>query len=282
MPDQADHLRNMVLGARLPVAAATAPRLVVVAGAKGGVGTTTIATNLAVAFAKKERRTVLVDGDLGKADVATLCGLHGGPTIVDVLAGRRRVREAIRSGPAGLQVLPGAWASGCLTDCDAAAQERLIAGLRALSDIGAVVIDAGCGLHRILERFWRSANAVLLVTTPDETSVIDAYSAIKTMAGHHCGAPVYAVVNQAARYDDAHQAAMRLARACRRFLAIDLPCVAHVMSSAEVAAAARLPAPFVLSSPVCQATQTIEQLVQFVTVEEGLGIEDKEGLGARG
>ncbi|MGH7134637.1 MAG: MinD/ParA family ATP-binding protein, partial [Pirellulales bacterium] len=62
----------------------------------------------------------------------------------------------------------------------------------------------------------------------------------------------------------------RLAQACRRFLAIDIPCVAKMMSSAEVSAAARRQAPFAIHAPVCQATQTIEHLAQFFAIEECL------------
>ncbi|HET6881150.1 MAG TPA: AAA family ATPase, partial [Pirellulales bacterium] len=239
--------------------------LIVVAGAKGGAGTTTIAVNLAVALAGKGRRTVVVDGDLGKGDVAAGCGLHGGPTIVDVLAGRRRVAEALRPGPAGLRIVPGAWATGRLTDCDASAQERLIYELRGLDGVDTVVIDAGCGMHRILERFWRAADQILLVTTTDDTSVMDAYAAVKTMSRRNCGVPVYAVVNQAARREQARQAHARLAQACRRFLAMDVSCAAHLMASGEIAAAARRQTPFLLTAPVCQAAQTIKRLAEFLS-----------------
>jgi flagellar biosynthesis protein FlhG len=263
MHDQADHLRRLIRGVRSAPAGDTTPRSIVVAGAKGGVGTTTIAVNLAVAMARNGQSTVLVDGDLGKADAAALCGLHKGPTIVDVLAGRHGTAEAFQVGPSGLQVLAGAWATGHLTDCNAPAQERLIAELTALTLVDAIVIDAGCGLDRVMERFWRSADQVLLVTTPDDTAVMDAYAVVKTMAGGQRALPVHAVVNLATRSDEARNAYSRLAQACRRFLAIDLPGMAHIMMSPEVAAAGRRGTPFLLSAPVCQPAQTLEHLAQF-------------------
>ena len=263
MPDQADHLRHLIHGARRAPQVGAAPQRIVVAGAKGGVGTTTVAVNLAVALAREGWRAVLVDGDMGKSGVAALCGDAPGATIGDVLSGRRRLQEALRPGPAGVHLLAGAWATGQLTDCDPAAQERLITGFNGLTSTDAVVIDAGCGHHRILERFWRSADRVLLVAMPDDTAVMDAYATLKTMTVRHHQVPVSAAMNRVVRYDEARDAHCRLAQACQRFLAIDVPCVANIMASVEVMAAARRQAPFVLEAPVCQATQTIEYLAQF-------------------
>jgi flagellar biosynthesis protein FlhG len=270
MPDQADHLRHLIQGARGAPQGGQVPQRIVVAGAKGGVGTTTVAVNLAVALARQGRRAVLVDGDLGKSGVVALCGDAPGATIADVLSGRRSIEESLRPGPAGVHLLAGAWATGQLTDCDPASQERLTAGFNALTGADAVVMDAGCGLRRILERFWRAADHALLVMTPDDTAVMDAYATLKTVAARHRHVPVYAVLNRVAHYADAHDAHARLAQACRRFLAIDVPCVANVMTSAEVSAAARRQVPFAIHAPVCQATQTIEHLAQFFTMEECL------------
>jgi flagellar biosynthesis protein FlhG len=267
MPDQADHLRHLMLGVR-PPDGGTGPQLILVAGAKGGVGTTTVAVNLSVVMAQQGRRAVLVDGDLGKSGVAALCGDTGGATIADVLCGRRDIAEALRTGPAGVRLLVGAWATGHLTDCDAIAQQRLIAGLKALNEVDVVIIDAGCGLHRILERFWRSANNALLVTTTDDTAVMDAYAMVKTMAPHHRQVPLYAVMNRVVCYDGALDAHARLTQACRRFLSIEVPCMANIMDSEDVVAAARRQTAFVLDTPVCQATQTIEHLAQFFVLEE--------------
>src|SRR5215469_2963040 len=157
MLDQANHLRQLMRGAKRAAAGddAKRPRLLAIAGSKGGVGTTTLAVNVAAALARRGRRTLLVDGDLGKADAAALCGTREGYSIGDVLAGRRRIQEAIQPGPAGIGVLPGAWGTGHVTDCDAAAHERLIADLAQLDEFDYAVIDAGCGTNGIVDRFWR-------------------------------------------------------------------------------------------------------------------------------
>lgn len=266
MSDQADHLRLLMHGAS--DAPGGGARLLVVAGAKGGVGTTTIAFHLAAALTHAGQAVTLVDGDLGKASLATWCEVHGGPTIADVLSGRRRAYEALRPGPAGARLLAGAWATGHLTDCDATAQQRLIEQLKTLTDVDLVVIDAGCGQHRIMERFWRAADDVLLVVTPDDAAVMSAYGAIKAFCGRGRDTSTHAVMNQARRYDDARDAYQRLQNACRRFLALELPCVANLLFQPE-AAAIRRPFHHTQNPRVSQFTQTIEQLARLFGTPKG-------------
>jgi flagellar biosynthesis protein FlhG len=182
MYDQANHLRKLVLSGAVDPRGPDddAPFLIAVAGGKGGVGTTTLAVNLATALARDGRRTLLVDADISHADVAKLCGLHDGYTVADVLSGRRTLHEAIQRGPAGVQIVPGSWAGEDLTEASPPAQQRFIRQLRGLgAHAEYVIIDAGSGLNRVVQTFWRSADAVLLVTTPDLVSVMDAYAQSK-------------------------------------------------------------------------------------------------------
>lgn len=261
MPDQAEHLRYLMHGAQGAPSGGGA-RLFVVAGAKGGVGTTSIAFGLAAAFARSGRATALVDGDLGKADIAAWCGLTGGPTVVDVLSGRRRAEDALQPGPAGTRLLAGAWATGHLTDCDESSQQRLIDQLKSLRGVNTVVIDAGCGQNRVTERFWRAADDVLLIVTPEDAAVMNAYGVIKTMTGRGRDVPLHAVMNQVRRYEDARSVYARLQNACRRFLAVELPCVANILFQNDVSAAT-CHSSDARNTRVSQFTQTIEQLARL-------------------
>jgi flagellar biosynthesis protein FlhG len=265
MLDQANHLRQLMRDAKHAGARddTKRPRLVVVTGSKGGVGTTTLAVNVAVALSRQCCPTLLVDGDLGKADAAALCGTREGHTIGDVLAGRRPIQQALQPGPGGIRVLPGAWATGHVTDCDTAAHERLMADLARLDEFAYAVIDAGCGLNRIVERFWRAADRVLLVATPVSTSVLDAYAALKAAGAGRAGPPAQVVMNQA---DDAEAGAAigRLREACRRFLGLQLDCSAPLPHCREISQAARRRMPVVLSSPACRAARLIERLAETI------------------
>ena len=140
MIDQANDLRKLVMqAAEQPQGSPTRPvRTALVAGGKGGVGTTTVAVNLAVAAAQQGTATVLVDADPDGPDVQSLCRLRQRHTISDVLRGRRTLGEALQPGPGGVMILPGAWAAADLADAPVMSQQKLIdqfAGLATRADL---------------------------------------------------------------------------------------------------------------------------------------------------
>jgi len=239
---------------------------VVLAGGKGGVGTTTLAVNLAIALAHDGRRVVLVDADLDSADAGTLCRLdEPSSTVADILSGRLSVHEALERGPAGIQILPGAWAGGGLVDCSASAQQRLLAQLKCLGAYADfVILDVGSGANRVIGHFWQTADHVFLVTTPDVVSVMDAYAAVKVLCAGVAPPSLKSVVNfapNAAAAADVHQ---RLSRACRRFLGLKLTAGGHVPCDPRVGQGAAERQPFMLEHPTCDAALAVEQLAQWL------------------
>ncbi len=239
MYDQASELRQLVrqratMGALLnPVAP-----LVAVGGGKGGVGTTTIALNLAVALARQGRRAVFVDADLDHGGHAHLPAPPERGSVVDVLEGRRGVHEVLHRGPAGIQILCGDWASGEVSDYSPAAQDRFVAELKHLAPhADAVVIDAGSSRTHFARRLWQNASAVVVVTTTDAPAVMNAYAAIKALARIESPPVLHTLVNRfhdAVETDDIHQ---RIATACRKFLGLRASgagCVGPCTASNEV------------------------------------------------
>ncbi|HVX59884.1 MAG TPA: AAA family ATPase [Pirellulales bacterium] len=270
MSDQANRLRQLMLASGRDQSrrggAAGSPRIIVAASGKGGVGTTTVAVNLAVALAADGRRTVLVDADLGRADASLLCRVDDAYTVADVLAGRRSVHETLVRGPAGVQVLPGAWATQRFADYEPAAQQRLLNELLGLGPhADYIVIDAGSALNRIVKRFWQAADQVLVVTSPEAASVTNAYAAVKLLAPGCDAAAVQAIVNLAPSAEVACEVGRRLARACRRFLGLHVADGCYLPLDPLVAAAGAAPAPFVLHHPAIPAARQLELLAAKTT-----------------
>jgi flagellar biosynthesis protein FlhG len=221
MHDQADELRQLVRQRTGGATAGPTAPLVVVGGGKGGVGTTTVAANLAVALARQGRRAVFVDADLDHGGNSQLSQYLDRGSVIDVLAGRRDVHEVLQRGPSGIQVLSGAWASGELTDFPAAAQIRFIEDLKRLAPHAEVVVlDAGSGRGPFARRLWRAAGTVLVVTTTDDASILQSYAAIKVLPDGETSVPIHTLVNLAADAASAADAHARIAEACRRFLGL--------------------------------------------------------------
>lgn len=275
--DQADELRQLVLrtAIRDRGAGAAAPPMVAIAGGKGGVGATTIAVNVAVALARQGRRAVLVDADFHQPDATTLCRLRERGTVADVLAGRRTVHEVLQRGPAGIQVLPGAWGGRAVTECGPLAQQRLVAELRRLGPhADAIVLDAGSSSNAVAARFWQAADLTVFVTTDEPAAIMGCYAAIKLLTVNPRHGPIRALVNKATTAERAGDVAARIEQACQRFLALSLDTVTHLPYDPAVADAARRERPVAPHAPSSDAARAAERLAdQLQTVLEKLRVE---------
>jgi len=242
--DQAEVLRKLVQqsGSTSADGVASAAPILAVVGGKGGVGTSTIALNLAVELARHNQRVVLVDFDVHSADIAARCRLEGQPNLADVIAGRRRFGEILRRGPSGIRVAtgPSAFAQSSPEVSDASVP-RLLDSLRAEDlDTERIVIDAGCAGHRDQIRWLCGVDHVLLVTTPDPVSIMDSYGAVKRLvAARPSRLSVSHVVNLVASPFEAEEIHDRFARSCWRFLAVEIPLAGSVPVDSAVVAASR-------------------------------------------
>jgi len=277
MRDQAEALRRLVAqhaspSLELPAAvgrngrpALRRPQLVVVAGGKGGVGTTTVAVNMAVAAAQSGRRCLLVDVDGQCGDVALLTAVREKYTVADVLAHRRRLLKCLQCGPAGVKILAGAWGFERLSDYPPAAAEILIQQVLEMSaELELAVFDCGNGHSPMAERFWRAADAVLAVSSVEPASILDTYSAIKQMYHRRWQTRLLSVVSMAPHKAAAEGVHERLREACQRFLGVVVTAGGTVSHDKAVAAANRSGVPVVLQSPHCQAATDIRGLAERV------------------
>jgi len=238
MPDQANDLRRLMIERARPRAArpAARPRRIVVAGGKGGVGTSTIAMNLALALVDAGQATLLVDAD-PRGNLAMLCGIEDRYTLDDLLAARRTVAEVVAAGPGGIQIVAGSrgWDESGIGSATSA--DRLIEVLDngdAKADL--VVIDAGNTTSPTVRRLWQAADAAVMVATPDAASVVGAYESIKTLASAprswgDSGA-ICLLVNRATP-TVAATVYCRVARTCRRFLGVRLESAGHAPSARQ-------------------------------------------------
>ena len=262
--DQAAELRALVRqAATAPAPAAAGPRRIVVFGGKGGVGTTTIAVNLAVALAQERQRSLLCDA--GGGDVALQCGLEPRHTLADALAGARTLAQVVHPGPAGVQVLPGArelvrWHETAEHDWN-----RLMAQLASLSPRPeVVVIDAGSRPDPLARQFWQAADRVLLVTTVETAAIMDAYAAIKLLTDQARPVSMALIVNRSPAESTADEVQRRLARACRRFLGMPLRSVGRVPEDGAVPACAARGESLMLAMPASAAGLHLRRMARAV------------------
>ncbi|MGE3173705.1 MAG: AAA family ATPase [Planctomycetota bacterium] len=252
---QADALRRAAVpsagagagaGASGPIAS-PAPPWLAVTGAKGGVGKTLVAVNLALLLAQKGYRTLLVDLDPGCGNVDVHLRLPRRWSLDDAVAGRCTPEAAVVDGPAGLRVLAGRSGADDLCAADPERLRRTFAAVDAAargSDL--VVCDTGAGLGPVTLAAAERAQAVLGLVTPDPAAITDAYAQCKLL--HQRGRPLpRLVLNGVTSRDEAMRTAGRFATVCRRFLGADAPLCGWLRRDEGLAQSALQQRPFALA-----------------------------------
>ncbi len=280
MPDQADNLRRLRLvtggagsdgpaegrgqGRDLPedrVVARPTIRSIAVTSGKGGVGKTSIATNLALACARRGRRVLLVDGDLSLANVDLLLGVVPQKNLGDVIFGRASIEEVVIDAGEGLRLLPSGSGVEELADLDDFRRERLLRELSRLeADTDLILLDTGSGIGRQTIHFARAADQIVVVTTPEPTAFSDAYATLKVLSRGRLRGRPGVLVNMAANAEEGVETERRIRLVAERFLQMKPEYLGHVLLDSAVGRAVRKQEPLLKAFPRSPAAACLENL----------------------
>ena len=161
-------------------------RVIGVTGGKGGVGKSNVAVNAALALADLGRKVVVLDADLGLANVDVLLGLKPRNTLEDVLAGRATIDDVLIDGPGGIKVVPASSGTQRMTKLSPREQGALIQVFSTLQHkLDVLIVDTAAGIGEGVVNFLAACQSVLVVVCDEPTSITDAYALIKVLNQHH-------------------------------------------------------------------------------------------------
>ncbi|MGO2487330.1 MAG: MinD/ParA family protein [Pseudomonas taetrolens] len=198
-------------------------QVIAVASGKGGVGKTTVAVNLSFALAKCGRRVVLLDGDLGLANIDVLLGLAPTYTLADLIEGRCVLSDVLMRGPGGVRIVPAASGVENMVNLSSAQHTGLIQAFSDISDsLDVLVIDTATGLGKSMVSFARAAQDVLLVVCDDPASIADTYALIRLLNRDYGMSRFRILASMVHNLDDGRRLFGKLNNLADRFLDVSL------------------------------------------------------------
>ncbi|HEY4706962.1 MAG TPA: MinD/ParA family protein [Thermodesulfobacteriota bacterium] len=205
-------------------------RVISVSSGKGGVGKTNSVANLAIAFSRLGKRVLLLDADLGLGNLDVLLGLAPRFNIGHLLRGEKTIEEVLVDGPEGVKILPAS--SGVQELTDLSTEERLslashLEGLEELFDI--MIIDTGAGISSNVLFFNVSAQEIMVVVTPEPTSITDAYALMKVLLNKHGERRFKLLVNEVKSRREGQDVYRKISLAAERFLNISVEYIGCVL-----------------------------------------------------
>ena len=238
-------------------------RVISITGGKGGVGKTNVSVNLATAFAQSGKHVMLMDADLGLANVDVLLGLYPKLNLSNVLNGERTLEEVIIDGPCGMKIVPSASGLQDMTALSSAVHAGLIRAFSDLShDLDVLIIDTAAGISDGVTSFCRAAQEVVIVVCDEPASITDAYALIKVLNREYEVNRFRVLANMTRETQEGFILFKKLLKATDRFLDVTLDFMGAVPYDEYLRRAVQKQRAVVDLYPRCKSAIAFKHLVQ--------------------
>jgi len=240
-------------------------QVIAVSGGKGGVGKSNVSVNLGIALAQKGRRVVLLDADLGLANIDVLLGITANRNLQDVLAGDCDLKDVLVNGPGGSQIVPASPGTQRMTQLSPMEHAGLINAFSELGDqIDVLIVDTAAGISESVVSFLRASQELLLVVCDEPTSITDAYALIKLMNRDYGTNRFRILANQVRNEQEGRHLFEKLTRVTERFLDVALQYVGIVPYDEAVKKAVQRQRAVLDAYPRAKASLAIKALADKV------------------
>jgi flagellar biosynthesis protein FlhG len=236
-------------------------QVIAVTGGKGGTGKTAVSVNLATAFARAGRSTMLLDGDLGLANVDVLLGLTPRCTLEHVLSGERRLDEVILETSAGVRVVPAASGVARMAALSATEQAAIVRAFGTLhGSLDVLIVDTAPGIGDSVLQFCQAAQQVLVVLRDEPTCLTDSYALIKVLSRSHGVRRFRVLANMTRHAGQGDSVFRRLQRVTDRYLEVALEFVGEIPEDGALQKAIQAQRPVLDAFPSSPAAQAFNRL----------------------
>ncbi|KAA8675200.1 MinD/ParA family protein [Clostridium sp. HV4-5-A1G] len=282
MLDQAEKLRRLASKGKEVKKdfsqCAAKPTIITVTSGKGGVGKSNFVVNTAIALQKMKKKVLILDADMGMGNDHVLMGFLPRYSVYDVIFGNKKIDEIIVTGPFGVKLLPGGTGISKIEEITKSQRENFIEKLSLLGDLDYIILDTGAGINRDVLGFIACCEEVIVITTPEPTSLTDAYSLVKAVDHFKLKSSVKIVINKVMNIEEGKKTFNKFNSVVNKFLNIYTEYLGSMSEDKRLIQAVRQQTPFLISYPNSKISREVNfianRLSGVKTDEGGKGIQD--------
>jgi len=239
-------------------------RIITVTSGKGGVGKTNLSVNMALAFARLGKKVVVMDADLGLANVNVMLNMIPKYNLYHVIKKQKTIREILVETEYGISIVAGASGFSQIANMGEEDRKDFISELDTLSNADIVIIDTSAGVSSNVLDFIAAADDAVIITTPEPTAITDAYGIIKIIATEYdsFNMGLKLVVNRAKGAAQAKGVADRMINIAGQFLNLKVDYLGFIYDDVSVSHAVLCQKPFMVVEPKCKASICVQHIVE--------------------
>ncbi len=247
-------------------------RVISVTSGKGGVGKTNITVNLACLLSKMKKKILILDADMGLANIDVILGLTPKVNLFHVLNGEKSMKEAMIQGPGGIMILPSASGIQEMSNLSKGQKLTLLDELRTVSqEVDFLLIDTAAGIAGNVMYFNMAAHEIIVVATPEPTSLTDAYAIIKILHQNHAKKRFRLLVNMVRDPQEGREVYQRLNQATDRFLNLNIEYLGYILRDENLSEAVKQQRALTTLYPHSPASRCLATLAEKLCHEQATG-----------
>ncbi len=277
MTDQAEQLREIMRSRNENSSGSTKTRVIAVASGKGGVGKTNMSINIAIAYAQLGKKVLVMDADLGLANVNVAMGIIPKYNLYHLIRQKKKMKDIIINTDFGIQIVAGASGFSKIANLSDTEREHFIEEIGQMDAVDVIVIDTSAGVSSNVLDFIAAADDAIIVTTPEPTAITDAYGIIKIIATEidNMNLGIKLIVNRVKSVTEGKKVSERVINIASQFLNLKVDYLGYVYDDPQVSQAILKQKPFIIVDPDSKASICIKHIVsrlEKVEYKEGGGL----------
>ena len=277
MLDQAEALRKLINNEEEQQKKASS-KIITVTSGKGGVGKSNFVVNLAIVLQNKGKKVLIFDADLGMGNDDVLMGIYPKHNIFDIIFTDLEIKDIIVEGTNGVSLIPAGSALSKAQELEEYDKKIFLGKLETLNEFDYILMDTGAGVNKDVLSFIATSEELIIITTPEPTSLTDGYSLIKATDHYNLKNSAKIIVNKAFTEEEGEETYNRFDRAVSKFLKINIEYLGCILDDKKLVQSVRQQKPFVVLYPNCDAAKNIENIAMKLMGQEISSINGAKGL----